>query len=485
MNKSSAPAIVWFRHDLRLADNPALSAAAARGPVVPLFIWAPEEAAPWAPGAASRWWLHQSLAALDSQLSTQGSSLVLRQGSSFELLRKVAAESGATAVYWNRQYEPAVRQRDDKIAQALESIGIRAESHNGSLLHEPSVVKNKNGRPFQVFTAFWRHCLGVMEPGEPLSAPSQLRPPGRWPSSLLLGSLKLEPVKDWAAGLRSAWEPGEIAARRQLDTFIEHDFKTYGESRNFPAVAGTSRLSPHLHFGEISPRQVWNCVQGHAERCPRHGEKNWRGSQFITELGWREFAHYLLYHFPHTSEEPLKPEFARFRWRGRPEWLRAWQRGSTGYPLVDAGMRELWQTGWMHNRVRMVVASFLVKDLLISWTQGARWFWDTLVDADLAQNTLGWQWTAGSGADAAPFFRIFNPAGQAEKFDPAGEYVRRWLPELASIPDKWIHTPHLAPPEVLKRAGVEPGKTYPLPVVSHLVAREVALEEYNRVRKGH
>ncbi len=482
----SAPAIVWFRQDLRLSDHPALAAALNRGgPVVPVFIWAPEEEGAWPPGAASKWWLHHSLLALQDDLKRAGSRLVLRIGPSLDTLRQLLAETGAGAVYWNRRYEPAARERDGHAKQALRDAGLEAESFNAALLHEPWTIQNKSGKPFQVFTPFWRHCLSLPEPPPPLPPVTRLTSPARWPASARLEQLGLLPERDWAGGLRESWQPGAAQARAQLEHFLQDGFARYADGRNRPDLPGTSQLSPHLHFGEISPRQIWHALRtkAEAERAADRGWAAWRKSQFLAELGWREFAHHLIYHFPYTDTEPLRPEFARFPWRHNPEGLRAWQRGQTGYPIVDAGMRQLWATGWMHNRVRMVVASFLVKDLLLPWQQGARWFWDTLVDADLAQNTLGWQWTAGCGADAAPFFRIFNPTAQGEKFDPDGTYVRRWVPELAALPNRWIHQPHAAPEEILDRAGVRLGTTYPKPIVSHVIAREIALEAFARLKQ--
>jgi deoxyribodipyrimidine photo-lyase len=470
--------LLWFRQDLRLADNPALRAAVDRGgPVIPVFIWAPEEEGAWPPGGASRFWLHQSLAALDDALRAAGSGLVFRRGPSLDALRSLARATGATAVDWNRRYEPAISERDAAIQQSLREDGLEVESFNGALLHEPWTIQNRSGRPFQVFTPFWRHCLAQPDPPKPLPAVRQVPAPARWPKSEPLDSLELQPRLPWANGIRAAWQPGPTGAARQLALFLDRAFDDYDINRNRPDLPGTSRLSPHLHFGELSPRQILHALQRRAE-ARGWPTARWRGSQYLAELGWREFAHHLLHHFPHTPTRPLRPEFERFPWRNNPSWLRAWQRGLTGFPLVDAGMRELWATGWMHNRVRMVVASFLVKDLLLSWQEGAHWFWDTLVDADLAQNTFGWQWTAGCGADAAPFFRVFNPNGQGEKFDPAGAYVRRWVPELAGLPDAWVHRPHEAAPQVLERAGVELGRTYPRPLVSHSIAREVALEAY-------
>jgi deoxyribodipyrimidine photo-lyase len=473
------PSIVWFRIDLRLADNPALQAALERGgTIVPLFIYAPEEEAPWPQGAASRWWLHQSLALLDAALRALDSRLILRRGPALPCLQALIRETGANAVFWNRRYEPAVIARDTKIQEVLTGAGVAVESFNGALLHEPGTIRNQSGKPFQVFTPFWRHCLAKTPPAEPLPAPRRIPRPRKGPETLKLAALKLEPGINWAEGFHAAWHPGEAGACAQLKRFLNDALAHYTQDRNRPGLAGTSRLSPHLHFGEISPRQIWHAVRLHAA-AKKIPAREWRGSQFLTEIGWREFAHHLLYYFPHTPDEPLRANFKKFPWRKDAALLKAWQRGRTGYPLVDAGMRELWATGWMHNRARMIVASFLVKDLLLSWTEGARWFWDTLVDADLAQNTLGWQWTAGCGADAAPYFRVFNPVAQGEKFDPRGDYVRRWCPELARLPDQWLHCPWKAPEEALGLAGVELGRTYPKPVVSHVIARDVALEAFS------
>jgi deoxyribodipyrimidine photo-lyase len=479
-----SPSLLWCRLDLRLADNPALQAAIQRGgAVIPVFIHAPEEEAPWQPGGASRWWLHRSLAAFDADLRAAGSDLVIRQGPSLPTLQQLVKETGAGAVFWNRRYEPAVILRDQNLQQALRAGGVAAESFNGALLHEPWTVQNQSGKPFQVFTPFWRHCLAKPTPDEPLPAPREIPTPRQWPRSLALEALELEPKIAWAEGLRVAWQPGAAGAQAQLQRFLREAVSNYSEDRNRPGRAGTSRLSPHLHFGEITPRQIWYAVRRHAKA--RHiPEATWRAWQFLTEVGWREFSHHLLYHFPHTPTEPLRADFKHFPWRKDAVLLKAWQKGRTGYPIVDAGMRELWTTGWMHNRVRMIVASFLVKDLLLSWQEGAAWFWDTLVDADLAQNTLGWQWTAGCGADAAPYFRVFNPISQGEKFDPRGDYVRRWCPELKELPDAWLHHPWQAPPEILARAGVERERTYPRPLVSHAIAREIALEAFSKIRGG-
>ena len=463
---------MWFRLDLRLADQPALQAAVESGaPVIPILIFDPAGEVDWEPGAASNWWLHQSLVRLDESLRKKGSRLVIRKGDSLTELRKIVAETGARAVYWNRRYEPAITARDSRVKSSLQGDGLEVASFNGSLLNEPWTIQNKSGRPFKVFTPYWKTCLaGDFDPL--ISTPKEIPAPSRWPRSLTVGDLMLEPLIDWTGGMRQRWEPGEKGATKALGDFVDGALADYGSGRNVPGTKGTSRLSPHLHFGEISPRQIVDTLR----------RKSLVGGQFLAEVGWREFAYHLLFHFPHTTDRPLREEFERFSWRSNPEGLRAWQQGMTGFPIVDAGMRELWHTGWMHNRVRMIVASFLVKDLMIPWQEGAKWFWDTLVDADLAANTLGWQWTAGCGADAAPFFRVFNPTSQGEKFDTEGDYVRRWVPELKKMPNRWLHQPWNASGQVLADAAVVLGETYPEPVVSHSIAREVALEAFRKLK---
>jgi deoxyribodipyrimidine photo-lyase len=470
--------LVWFRRDLRLDDNPSLAAAAARGPVVPLFIHAPEEEHPWEPGAASRWWLHHSLERLSASLASRAAPLLIRRGPSLETLRSVAEEYGATHVVWNRCYEPAIVARDTRIKKAITADGLEAESFNGGLLFEPLQVKTKEGKPYQVFTPFWRSLLARDEPATPLAAPKKLvaaLPVGRRKaSSLAVDALELLPSIDWAATMRETWSPGEAGGERALASFLESGLGGYGHERDRPDHAGTSRLSPHLHFGEVSPRRVWHAAREAAGGKPV-AKLTGSPEVFLREIGWREFASHLLFHFPHTADAPLRESYARFPWARDPVGLRAWQQGRTGFPVVDAGMRQLWTTGWMHNRVRMIVASFLVKDLRISWLAGAKWFWDTLVDADLAANTLGWQWAAGCGADAAPYFRIFNPTSQGKKFDPDGSYVRRYVPELTGLPASVIHQPEAVEPAFLTKAGVRLGETYPEPIVDHAEARRLAL----------
>jgi deoxyribodipyrimidine photo-lyase len=475
--------LVWFRQDLRVADNPALSAALELGaPVVPVFIFAPEEEDTWAPGGASRWWLHQSLARLDEDLRRLGSRLIARRGpDSLAQLLTLARECEATHVLWNRRYEPAIIARDRNIKTALREASLEVHSFNGALLNEPWEIKNQAGNPFQVFTAYWRQVQSRSEPLAPLATLMHLPPPNTWPRSQSIDDWELLPRIDWASGVRRAWTPGSAPANAALKLFLQEAWDDYKADRDKPDVSGTSRLSPHLHFGEISPRQVWHCVRGFALARGQHS--SWRDSQFLTELGWREFAYHLLYHFPGSPQRPLNVRFECFPWSQNTAALHAWQRGVTGYPIVDAGMRQLWSTGWMHNRVRMIAASFLVKDLLLPWTEGARWFWDTLVDADLASNTLGWQWVAGSGADAAPYFRIFNPVTQATRFDSEGTYVREWIPELARLPREWIHRPWAASPAVLSDAGVQLGVNYPQRLVDHGQARIEALKALGTLAK--
>jgi deoxyribodipyrimidine photo-lyase len=472
-----ASVLVWLRLDLRLDDHPALAAAAATGlAVIPVFIWAPEEEEPHAPGAASRWWLHQSLLRLDESLATRGSRLIVRRGPSVETLLALAKETRARRVFRNRAYEPALLARDSVVGRELQAGGIAVQSFNGSLLFEPGSLRTTSGGSFRVFTPFWRALWSqrgaIRTPEKP---PARLPAPTEWPRALAIAELELEPKIDWAAGIRAAWNPGEEAALARLRAFAAGPVHGYDQQRDRTDRDGTSRLSPHLHFGEISPVRLWQTLADLPGAEP-----------YLRQLVWREFAYHLLVEYPHSPSEPFNPEFRDFPWRRNPRRLRAWQHGRTGYPLVDAGMRQLWTTGWMHNRARLVVASFLVKHLLIPWQDGAAWFLDTLVDADLANNTMGWQWVAGCGVDAAPYFRIFNPALQGEKFDPDGSYVREWVPELRDLPAKWIHQPWQAPPLVLAAAGIRPGENYPHPIVDHQQARAAALaafEEHSAARK--
>jgi deoxyribodipyrimidine photo-lyase len=477
-----SPSIIWFRHDLRLEDNPAFDAAVEqKGPVIPVFIWAPGEEATWTPGESSNWWLHHSLLVLQKNLQEMGLRLIIRKGESLRELQKLIRKTNASSVFWNRRYEPAIVARDALVKSELNEWDIYVESFNASLIFEPWEIENKSKKPFKVFTPFWNHYREIMAPPVTLPKPTKAIPPKEWPSSLRIEDLELEPFIDWAGGITETWTPGEDHALAQLDRFIQANMIDYDTNRNIPSLVGTSRLSPHLHFGEISPRQVWVAVEEAITQEKNPGLKK-NGQAFLREIAWREFAYHLLFHFPNTAESPLVEKFENFPWEENTHYFSAWKKGKTGYPIVDAGMRELWSTGWMHNRVRMIAASFLVKDLLIPWQQGSRWFWDTLVDADLANNTLGWQWTAGCGADAAPYFRVFNPVLQGEKFDRLGDYVRRWLPELSHLPTDLLHKPWEASTIVLQDAHIELGETYPFPIVDHRLARNKALEAFAMIK---
>jgi deoxyribodipyrimidine photo-lyase len=468
---SAAPAIVWLRRDLRLDDNPALIAAAQSGaPLVALFILDRDEAGDWRPGGATRWHLHGSLAALGDALQARGLPLTLRRGPTEAILGALIEGIGARSVYWNRIYEPWAMTRDAEIKTRLRARGLVAESFNGSLLFEPTKLRTQSGGAFKVFTPFWRACLAAPEPSAPLKAPAALRAAQPAPTSDALESWRLEPHRpDWANGLRANWTRGEAAALARLYAFAPQGAARYGETRDQMRDDATSRLSPYLHFGEISPRRVWRVV------ADALGQTS---GAYLRQLIWREFAAHLLVAHPDLPTSPLDPKFSAFPWREDADGFTAWRSGRTGYPLVDAAMRELWITGHMHNRARMVAASFLVKHLLVDWRQGEAWFWDTLTDADLANNSFGWQWIAGCGADAAPFFRVFNPVLQGEKFDRKGDYVRRFVPELAKLDAKFIHRPWTAPARALRDAGVTLGETYPAPIVDHAAARARALAAF-------
>lgn len=442
--------------------------------IVPVFIWNDEQGH-WHPGAASRWWLHESLSYLSSAIANLGSKLIILKGDLQTMLVKLLSETNATAVYWNRTYDSFGIAQEKRVEQSLLGEGIVVRTFNSSLLHEPHMVLSKSGEPYKVFTPFWNQCSGRIRVDSLKPPPGKLKSLRSMPKSLTVDDLGLKPKIDWTAGMRQAWTPGELGAKQQLEVFIGEALEQYQPGRDIPADDLVSKLSPHLHFGEIGPRQIWLAVQEAARGAARNSKLRISADIYLKEIGWREFANHVLYHFPYTADHPLQRKFAKFPWRHDQAQLKAWQKGQTGYPIVDAGMRQLWHTGWMHNRVRMVVASFLTKHLLISWEEGSKWFWDTLVDADLANNTLGWQWAGGCGADAAPYFRIFNPELQGEKFDPDGTYVKRWCPELKLMPVKWIHKPWKAPQDVLASAGVQLGKNYPQPLVDHGFARTRAL----------
>ncbi len=469
----SPPILLWFRQDLRAGDHPALSAAVATGaPIIPLYILDDETPGVWKMGGASRWWLHGSLDALDAKLRALGSRLILRCGTAREVLKHIATEVSAQGIYFTRGYSPHDAADENAIAADFKNMGVECRRFGGNLLFEPEAVRTKTGTPFKVFTPFYRACLTQGTAHETLNVPKAIPSPQAWPTSDLLKRWSLRPANpDWAGGLKEHWQPGSDGAKDRLETFLTERATTYPSDRDRPDREGTSALSPHLHFGEISPRQIWRQTM---KASAESGTGDSGRTAFLREIIWREFSHHLLHHWPQISEAPFNATFKRFPWRSDEQSLDAWQRGTTGYPIVDAGMRQLWHTGWMHNRVRMIAASFLTKHLLIHWQEGARWFWDTLVDADLANNSASWQWVAGSGADAAPYFRVFNPILQGTKFDPDGDYVRRWVPELSNFSGRNIHAPW-------ESSGGS--SNYPAPIVDHKAARQRALLAYDEIRK--
>jgi deoxyribodipyrimidine photo-lyase len=471
----SPVAILWFRQDLRLLDNPALEAALLTAPhVTPVYILADD-----APiGGAARWWLHHSLAALAASLKDKGAALCLRRGDPAHILPELATELGAETVHANIRPEPHWRRIDEAAAAALARVGKSLVRHRAATLFDPDQVRTKTGGIYGMYTPFANAVRAQRPPPIPLKMPDAIPGPRKAPASDALQDWRLLPAKpDWAGGLRETWTPGEEAARQRGRSFLRGAVTQYDTGRNLPGQDLTSMLSPHLHFGEISANSLWHAL--HRKQLTP-GENT-----YAAELIWRDFANYLLWHRQRLPDAPLRPEFENLPWRDDPEGLRAWQQGRTGVPIVDAGMRQLWQIGWMHNRVRMIVASFLVKHLLIDWRLGAAWFMDTLVDADLAANSTNWQWVAGTGIDSQPFFRVFNPVSQGEKFDADGAYVRRYVPEISAVPDKFLHAPWTAPASVLRDAGIQLGQNYPAPLVDLAAGRQRALDTWKRtVRTG-
>jgi deoxyribodipyrimidine photo-lyase len=474
----SAPVLIWFRHDLRLHDHPALAAALAGGRrVLPVFVLDDEAAGPWRHGGASRWWLKGSLASLGADLADRGAPLLLARGRAETIIPALAAAIGAPEVHAGRAMEPWAREQSRRVHEALHDAGRALTLHTTVILREPHGFNSGSGKPYAVYTPFAKAMFAAGEPGDPLPAPTAI--PGLDPPAggETLESLGLYPVPgepDWAAGFGAQWQPGEAGAARRLQAFIARAIAGYDTARNLPGTEGTSGVSPHLRFGEISPRQVWHAARAAAGS----GVETW-----LKEILWREFAYHLLWHRPEMPDRNLRREFDAFPWAPDEALLEAWKRGRTGYPIVDAGMRQLWQTGWMHNRVRMVAGSLLVKHLLQPWQAGEAWFWDTLVDADLASNSASWQWVAGCGTDAAPYFRVFNPVLQGEKFDADGTYVRRFVPELAKLPAAFIHKPWEAPPALLAGCGVTLGRDYPRPIVGPAEGRDRALAAFAALRR--
>lgn len=467
-----------FRHDLRVTDNLALHEAAASGkPVVAAFVRDDEAPGGRPIGGARRWWLSRSLQALAKDLKALGVDLVLRRGEMQAVAGSLVEETGADRVVWNRRYDPHGIDADSAMKSDLAAQGIACRSFDGFLLHEPWQLKTGAGGPFKVYSPFWRALVGQVEPRAPRPAPKRLRAFAGAVTTERLADWALEPsAPDWAAGFDAQWTPGEAGARAALDAFLSGPVDGYADGRDIPGIRSTSRLSPHLAHGEITPFQIWAAVEA-AGSAPADD-----AGKFLKELAWREFSWHLLFHNRDLPTENFNTRFDAFDWRTDPVLLRRWQRGQTGYPIVDAGMRELWRTGWMHNRVRMVAASFLVKHLLIDWREGERWFWDTLVDADAANNAASWQWVAGSGADAAPYFRVFNPVLQGEKFDSDGAYVRQFVPEIGGLPNRLLHRPWEADAAALSSADVKLGDTYPVAAVDHQTARDRALQAYRNIR---
>ncbi|UCG73390.1 MAG: deoxyribodipyrimidine photo-lyase [Chromatiales bacterium] len=470
----TSPAILWFRNDLRLDDHPALAAALKSGrPVLPVFILDEQPGPGRPPGAASRWWLHHSLASLAAHIADVGGQLILRRGATHTILRQLVEQTGAEEIYFTRAYESGDKSLELELQQRLGDVAT-LRRYGGQLLFEPEALLKKDGKPYRVFTPFWRACCRLPEPPNAIPEPASWPAIAEPPASDALADWQLLPTRpDWAGGLGEAWQPGARGAEIALETFLQQRIRKYKADRDRPDLTGTSRLSPHLRWGEISPRRVWHAAQACAVSAGVTGGVE----AFLRQLGWREFSYHLLHQFPQLPDKPLRPEFSDFPWQENAEGLQRWQQGLTGYPIVDAGMRELWATGWMHNRVRMVVGSFLVKDLLLPWQHGERWFWDTLVDADPANNAASWQWVAGCGADAAPFFRVFNPTLQGQKFDPQGDYVRRWIPELHNVPDPLVHKPWEA------TGSDRPGAGYPAPIVEHPWARRRALAAFQSLKE--
>ena len=473
--------LFWFRGDLRLSDNPGLFEASKNAIVMPVYILEEDTRDPFKMGSASKWWLNKSLTILDKDL---GNSLNIYKGNPKEILLDITQKNNIEDVYWNTCYTPSYLRSDAEIKESLKDKGINSYCFNASLLWDPSEILKKEGSSYKVFTPFYQKgCLSAPPPRRPLPTPEGLTLTKDNRNSTKLSDLNLLPDKKWYHSLNFHWKIGEKAAQDKLENFLDQGLKGYKEGRNYPAQYHTSKLSPHLHFGEISPNQVWYAVQ--SKSLYYGGDKGIDNDieSFLSELGWREFSYYLLYHFPTLPHENFQSNFNAFPWEENKSLLKAWQKGQTGYPLIDAGMRELWQTGYMHNRVRMVVGSFLVKNLLLHWRYGAAWFWDCLIDADLASNSASWQWVAGSGADASPYFRIFNPVLQGEKFDSEGEYTCHYVPELKKLPKKYLFNPWEAPQDILNSAGIVLGQNYPYPIVDIQQSRLRALESYKMISK--
>ncbi|GAB4236880.1 MAG: deoxyribodipyrimidine photo-lyase [Chlamydiales bacterium] len=475
-----SPIIVWFRQDLRLQDHPALYHACQKEvPVIPIYIYDDVNPGKWLPGASSRWWLHHSLQSLKNELAKHHGTLYTFRGDPLKVLKKIVKDYKPQSLYWNRCYEPYAIERDKRIKTWASDEGLEARSFNGSLLVEPWEVETNSGDPYRVFTPFWKAAQKEIQIDKILPVPKLTNFNKDIPYAETLESWKLVEANRDFSGF-SIWTPGEEGAHQNLKRFLYYALENYAEDRDVPGDEGTSKLSPHLHFGEISPNEVYLAIDRQHDRRNKDQAKSCE--RYQAELGWREFSYHLLYHFPNIPESAFNPKFSDFPWHEDKPNHEKWQKGLTGYPIVDAGMRELFHTGWMHNRVRMLVASFLTKDLFIHWKEGEKWFWEHLVDADLANNSASWQWVAGSGADAAPYFRVFNPTLQGQKFDPEGKYVRKWVPEIASLPKQYIHKPWEAPHELLEELGIDLENNYALPIVDHSEQREQALKYFEKIK---
>lgn len=477
------PIILLMANVLRLEDHPALSKAVEAGaPIIPLYVLDEDSPNVRPYGAASKWWLMNALVRLDAGLGAAGSRLIIARGKTVDIVARLTQDLDADAVYLTRGYTPGARWIEENLNAALDELGVTCRRFGGNLLLEPEQVRTKTGGLYTVFTPFWKACRELIDATDPKSAPIDIPAPEVWPASLTIEDLDLKPKPiNWAKDMAEEWDHGTEAALERLDGFLDGAATTYSKDRDRPGIDGTSKMSPYLTFGEISPRMIWARTKAHIAKNAV-AEKG--AQKFLSEVGWREFSWHLLYNFPEMQTKPMRDNFADFPWKeGTGDDVVAWQKGMTGFPIVDAGMRQLWQTGWMHNRVRMIVASFLVKDLLWHWHVGEAWFWETLVDADFGNNIASWQWVSGCGADAAPYFRIFNPVTQGFKFDGDGDYIRAFVPELADLPDKYIHEPYEAPDDVLADAGVKLGETYPKPMVNRKETRARALAAFQEIKK--
>ena len=470
--------IYWIRQDLRLHDNPALKVAVNNGAIVPIYILDDFNSGEHKLGSASRIWLHHSLEKLNKQFKNK---LHFFNADPLKIISEICETEKINKVFWNRVYEPWSIQRDKKIKETLNLKGIETNSFNGSLLWEPWEVLKNDGTPYRVFTPYYRRgCLNAVGPRIPTKAPQKIQYyEFQKIKSLDIESLNLLPTHNWKNKIIKKWNVGEKAAEQRLEEFISFELNGYKEGRNFPNKKNVSRLSPHLHWGEISPNTIWHKISNLQHLEINNFEDT---DTFLSEMGWREFSYYLLFYFPDLPRKNLQKKFDNFSWDNNSLFLKAWKSGLTGYPIIDAGMRELWSTGYMHNRLRMIVGSFLVKNLLLHWHEGEKWFGDCLVDADLASNSAGWQWIAGCGADAAPYFRIFNPITQGLRFDPNGDYTRRYIPEISMLPNKFLFNPWDAPNEVLKESNIKLGETYPKPIVDIKISRAKALSTFAKLK---